>query len=360
MSSDVIDDPNAATRQTPYGDLAMLHANLAEFCAAGRPVAGALTALQHDLERSAFRDDCAALARDLEQGVPFAEAYARRGTSFPPVYRALVEAGVESGDVAGVLRDISVDASLRARVRDGLRRKLEYPLVVAAVVLAVGIAIALAVPRTLDQVSVQFDLWLGNVVSGDASRGWSFGWSAVGVLVVLPLIGLIFAALRKPLDPGSGPRGVRYRVPFVGRMRGYAAKAGFASTMALLLRRGLPLPRALELCAAGAESDEVRRQIERMVAQAERGENLSGSLRAGELLPPHLLWFVEAAGSSEVSVRALEDIASVYRSRLQRATDRVAAYAVPAVEVAVGLVVLLFALDYVKPAYEFMSQVFGG
>ena len=34
--------------------------------------------------------------------------------------------------------------------------------------------------------------------------------------------------------------------------------------------------------------------------------------------------------------------------------------AVPAVEVAVGLVVLLFALDYVQPAYEFMSQVFGG
>lgn len=361
MSLDVIDDSGVETieRPEPYGDLAVLHSSLAEFCAADVPVARALQSLDEELRNGSLRDECATMARDIERGTPFAEAYGRCSASFPRVYCALVEAGVASGDVAGVLREISVDASLRARIRDQLRRKLEYPMIAAGCVLVIGIAIALAVPGTLQITGDVSRLWHGEPTLTESTT-WMFGWSGVGLLALLAVGCVVIASLRKPLDPGAGPRGLRYRLPFLGLLRSHAAKAGFASTMALLLRRRMPLPHALELCAAGVEQGEVREQIERMADRARRGDDLGESLRAGELIPPHLLWFVEAAGSSDASTRALDDIASIYRNRLQRATDRVATFAVPIIELLIGLVVLLFALDYVQPAYRLMNGVFGG
>ena len=74
---------------------------------------------------------------------------------------------------------------------------------------------------------------------------------AFGIATATRSAWLGVALLRKPLDPGAGPSGIRFKLPLIGRLRSLAAKAGFASTMALLLRRQVPLPRALELCAAG-------------------------------------------------------------------------------------------------------------
>lgn len=363
MTEELVDGNEGAAavleRDEPFGDVGQFHASLADFCAAEMPMSRALEALDDELPRGQLRDDCAVLVRELEKGTPFAEAYASRRRSMPPVYRALVEAGVESGDIEGVLREIAVDASLRERVRDTLRRRLEYPLIAAGVVLAIGAVVTLVIAPVIPDAATMLNIH-------DSSAGPLFTkqravdmrWIAMALVGLGVAVALAVAIVRRPVDPGAGPRGVLFRVPFIGRLRSYAAKAGFASTMALLLRREIPLPRALELCASGCDSARVREQIERMAKQADQGETLTASIRAGDLIPGNLLWFVESAGSSEASAKALEDIGAIYRQRLGRATDRVAAFAMPVLELLIGFVVLAFAMTYITPAYQVLVGTF--
>lgn len=331
----------------PYGDISTFHRSLAGLCRANMPLPQALQNLQGDLSAGALREECADMAREIESGMPFEQSYGRRARRFPPVYRALVEAGMKTGDLPAVLDEISVDASLRARVRDQLRRRLEMPLLASLIVFVIGAVMTLTLSPMLTE----------SVMPGDTkvlgmSATTLFVLTGTGLLLILATLVFGAAFLRRPLAPSDGPNGWRYRLPLLGRLRSYAARAGFASTMALLLRRQLPLAQALELCAASVDGNEVRHQVQRMAEQARGGAGLAESIRAGDMIPESLLWFAESAGSDAAAVRALEDIARVYRQRLQRATDRVAAFALPLVELVIGFVVLAFALAYVLPGYN--------
>ncbi|MCR9247682.1 MAG: type II secretion system F family protein [bacterium] len=327
----------------------MFHRSLAGLCRSELPLPHALASLQDDLTSGKLRHECADMAAEIESGVPFEDAYARRSERFPPTYRALVEAGLASGDLPGVLDEIARDAGLRSRVRDQLRRRLELPLIAAVVVFVIGALLTLTIAPV---VPTSPPLINGRVEHIAAPPTGLFVVTSVGLLALFALVLGGVTLLRKPLDPGSGPRGWRYRLPLFGRLHGHAAKAGFATTLALLLRRELPLPRALALCAASSDGSEIQAQVNRMAAAAEDGASLAESIRAGDLIPPSLLWFVESAGSPAASARALDDIAAIYRQRLQRATDRATTFALPAVELIIGLVVLTFAMAYVLPAYD--------
>jgi type II secretory pathway component PulF len=202
---------------------------------------------------------------------------------------------------------------------------------------------------------------LSTATESPRTQWWSLApWLGVVVLGLLVVGLLVFAWLRNPLDGGTGPKRLGFRLPVLGALRGYAVKSGFASTMAMLIGRGLPLPECLRLTAAATEDPEAAAQVDTMRRRAETGENLAGSLDAGALLSPAMLWFVEVGESGGQPATALADVAELYRQRLDRAVDHVCVMITPLGMVVVGVVVLGFALALLGPMFEFYRSVMGG
>jgi type II secretory pathway component PulF len=332
---------------TLRGELALFHRGLADLCRANVPLPRALRILHVDLERGPMAREAVRMAEEIEQGVPLTEAYGARGTHFSPVYRALVEAGVAGGGaLPDVLDEIATHASQRQRINERMRGALAYPLVAAGFVVVIGALLTLFV-APLDQ-TVQSQ---GFGVDQGRSPGWS-AWSGAGLAVLLVGILFTWALLRRPIDEGAGPRSLAFRLPLLGRMRLYATKASFAGTLALLLRRETPLPQALKITADATDDPEVRARVQRMAEAAEAGAGLPESIGSGALVSPSLAWFLEAASNERSAAEALEDIAAIYRQRLERAADRVAVLAAPVAQVLIGIVVLGFALSYMSSAFR--------
>lgn len=135
-----------------------------------------------------------------------------------------------------------------------------------------------------------------------------------------------------------------------------AVKASFSATLALLLRRRLPLPKALRLTAAATDDAAVRSRVERMAQRAEDGMGLGEALDAGAIISPSLSWLLESSASQNGAADALDDISAIYRQRLERTAERVAVLAAPIAQLLIGLVVLGFALSYMTVAFH-MSNV---
>ena len=169
---------------------------------------------------------------------------------------------------------------------------------------------------------------------------------------------LLFAWFRHPLDGGVGPRGLAFRFPFVGRLRTLAAKASFASTMAMLIRRELPLPQSLRLAAAATAEREVAERIDAMRVRAEAGSSLADSIGEGDLVSPAMMWFLEAGEASGTVATSLGDVAQVYQQRLDRSVERMCFLATPLALLSVGLVVLGFAVAYLVPIFVTYRRLF--
>jgi type II secretory pathway component PulF len=322
-------------------ELALFHRTLAEFCRAEVPLPRAFAALQGDLRRGKFRDAVAALSADVEEGVPLGEAYARRKGAFPPLYRALVEAGIVSGDLPGVLEEIARHASRRAELLGRLRRALAYPLVAGAFVLVLGGALVFLAGPTLFGLSEAMEL----------PSPLPYAAGALAALALGMLAALVFGFVR-PVD------GVGFRFPAVGRIRLYGARSSLAATLALLLRRGVPLPTALALAQEACDDRRLAGRLQLASEGAAAGAKLSEVLREAHAFEPTLLWLVEAAEGTRDVPRALDDVGDVCARRFERAVDRLAVLVTPAAELAVGAIVFAFAYSFLAPLFEWAEGIF--
>jgi len=346
-------------------DLALFHRTLAELTRMEMPLPKAFRVIAADMRKGKLRLAAEEMAAEAEDGLPLVDAYEEHKDVFPPLYRSLIAAGQATGDVPGVLEEIAAHAATRAQAARRLRRALSYPLVTAIFVLVVGIgALIYAAPR----------LWLlptGNVtptynmVSGvSPSYGASSQWFeftppfmlmvSIGFVLVFVIGAFLFSRFRSPVDLLPG-----FRWPVFGSLRLSAVRASFASALAMLIRRQTPLPTACELTVTMFPEKCVRERIADMAIAAKRGESLTGALGKSELFPPSLLWLVETAEGSDASAKALDDVAAIYRNRLERGLDRMEVLVTPLAELVIGVAVFFFAYSYLVPLFDYAGGVFG-
>ena len=245
-------------------DLALFHRTLAELCRSELPLPRALRLLAGDLRDGPLRSAAERMADEVERGASLTEAYAAHAERFPPLYRALVEAGLASGDLAGTLDAVADHAALASDVQARLRRALAPPLLSAAVVLLGGIGLLVFVAPAYAQIA---DALVGTVdnLQLDRSIGlqgrWIVAATALGVLALGAGGAFLYAYVRRPLAGASAVRSVRLRLPVIGPLRSLAALSSVAGTLALLVRRNVPLPRALALAGETVDDEGLRARL---------------------------------------------------------------------------------------------------
>lgn len=344
-------------RGAPSGeDLALFHRTLAEMCRSDLPLARAFAALESDLEDGRLRDAVRALRDDVEAGVPLDEAYGRHADAFPPLYGALVSAGLAAGDLPAVLEEIAAHAAQEAAVDARIRKACFLPLVSGVFVLLLGaVLLVTAGPRLL--VMGEFAALRGAPVTPVfTTRLVSVGTALVFLALVLGGVRL-FMTFRAPAESSALGRAVRFRVPGLGVLRLHAALASVTQTLGLLVRRRVPLARALRLTAEAAPEPVVGAQLRVAAATAEGGAGLADAVASGGLFPSSLLWLLDEAEARGDVGAALADVADVYRARLDRGVDRFTAFAGPALEVLIGIVVLVLALSFLTPILEMAETI---
>ena len=273
--------------------VALFHRALAELCRSDVPLPRALEAVAADLGRGAFADAVRAMATDVAEGVPLAEAYAARADAMPRLYRGLIEAGMTSGDLPGVLDEISVHAAAQAEIAAKVRRALAYPVVAATFVVISMTLLAVFVGPRLDAIQAHAAL-----MDGEPARGTSWTWidvvnaplfmglTPVALALAAGLVLWFIAAYRRPLD-GATAFGARFwRWPVVGRIRMYSQVSTLASTLSLLLRRRLPLAHALQCAAETCDEPGLRARVAAMADSADAGASLAETLTEGRLISP--------------------------------------------------------------------------
>jgi general secretion pathway protein F len=325
--------------------LALLHRTLAELCRSEVPLPRALRVLEADLDRGALKDAVRALAADVEAGVPLATAYAARHDVFPPTYRALVEAGIAAGDLPSVLDEVASHAEREAEARGRMRRALAPTLLSAIVVLLVGTAaLGFAVPK----------LWSFAESTG-ASSPAPLAFGALGLVLLLVVGGAVVAMRRAPAE-GS----LAFAVPVLGPIRRDGMRSTVVATLALLVRRRLPLATAFDLAAATAAHGATRARLGEAAARAREGTGLGDALAQTQILEPAALWLVRTSEEAHQPERGLEDVARLYRRRLERRLDRFALLVRPAADLILGIAVFGLAFSYLVPLFQYSFRVLNG
>lgn len=340
-------------RELAAADLALFHRTLAGLCRSEMPLPRALRAAAEDVSSAPLAAAVRAMADDVERGASVVEAYAAHAERFPRVYRGLIEAGIASGDLAGTLEEIAAHADAQAAIATKLRRALAGPLLTGAFVVVAGALLGIFIAPALMEFSSRASPndWTNGARGGDwfdlAMQHPLFpAMIFVAALLFAGTLIVLNARFRRPHDGATGVTSARFRTPILGRIRLYAEMSSLAATLALLVRRGVPAPRAFELAAESVDEPALRARVAALATRVDGGDGVAEAVTGAEVFAPSLAWIVASAERRGALADAFGQVSGIYRERLDRAVERTALWAGPLCESIVGVVVLLIAYGF--------------
>ena len=312
--------------------LVALNEEMAALVRAGVPLEQGLGEIGRDMP-GRVGEIATQLGERMQAGESLSQILATDEKVFPPVWRAVVQAGQRSGYLAGALEGLSTTVRRAAELRRAVGSALVYPLTVVA--LAYGLFVFLVVHLAPTTVGVYESLtsssdplltWM--VWLGETAKWWA-AWPPL--VVVLILVIRWYRSGRASMAQGGAVTArssgfFRRRWASVGQALHDGRMATFAEMLSLLIKQQVPLQEAIVL-AADASGDRGLSRAAREVADRQQAGEVFESRDAVPVpFPPLLGWLVMAGADQPGISDTLLETADSYRRRAARAATWTAMY----------------------------------
>ena len=336
--------------------LALVTRQFATLARAGLTIEECLNVLIEQTESAGARTLFAAVRARVLEGQSLSNGLAAFPGSFPPIYRALIEAGEQSGRLGDVLERLADYTENRESLRDKVRLAFIYPVFVTVVAFAVvGLLLVYVVPqvtRVFSNLGQTLPLVTRILIAmSDFARASGAFWLA-GLAVAF------FAGrfLLRDEERRRSWHGWLLRLPLAGRLIRGVNAARFADTLGLLTASGVPLLVSLQSAAAVVTNLPMRAAVDEAVRRVREGESLAPALGAAKLFPPlviHLIASGEATGRLDTM---LARAAEAQARELENWTRGLTALLEPLLILAMGAIVLFVVVAILLPIFE-MNQL---
>lgn len=338
-------------------DLALLTRQLSTLVQAALPVEEALRAAAAQAAKPRVRAILQSVRGRILEGHGLANALGTYPRVFPAIYRNMVAAG-ERGHLGVVLEQLADYTEQRQQARQKIQLALLYPVILMVMAtLIVGFLLGYVVPDVIDVfVDSGQVLPLPTRVLMALTHALANGGPWLLPVLVLSALAA-WRALRQPAVRLRSD-GWLLKVPLIGLLLRDLETARFASTLAILVRSGVPLVEALRIAAQVVGNTAIRAGLAQAVTAVREGSGLTRALEQYTVMPPMLLHMV-AAGEKSGELGPM-----LARTARNQETDLAARIAMlvglfePFMLVSMGVIVLLIVLAILLPIMS-LNQLVG-
>jgi general secretion pathway protein F len=366
MAADRTESGGAAApvNKLTLDELIALTDEMSALVRAGVPLEKGLTQAAADLSRRPGKV-AAELSDCLQAGETLPQALADAPGTFPPVFRAVVDAGLHSGRLSAALEGLANSSRRIAELRRLTRVAMLYPVFVAF--LAFGLFVCGVVwfqPRltkmyqSMDLAPSPLNLELAEL--GRTAPTWVL-WIPLAAIAALAL--WWYSSQRVTLRPSP------LNFTPTSRLLYYSQLTTFADLLALLIEHHTPLSQAVLLAADASGGKQLKRSAHQFAALETAGVNASNSANttapsqkstAAQLsgFPPLVGWLLTGGSSQEALVKSLRSTAQAYRRRVERLDDWLRIY-IPLILLVVigGTAVAIYAFGLLGPWYQLLTHL---
>jgi type II secretory pathway component PulF len=323
----------------------------------GMPLSKAL-----DAATGVTTGDVSEIIRDVrsrvERGVPLADALAEHRALFDPLYSGIVRAGERSGDLDSAFTRLAEQLEREEALRARLLSAAIYPLLLAtAGTIAVSVLIFFVLPRfvTLLEGSGATLPTTTRVllsVTGVLRSAWP-------AFILLPFVAAgLFTWVRGTNEGRRAWSVFLLQLPVVRTLRQYALSARFARLLGVLLSGGAPLLPAIDDTMESIGDPVARDEIGRIRGLVRDGSSMRNAVSTSTLFSPLLAQLIGVGEEAGQLRTFLIKSADIFEERTERATQRVAALAEPAMIVIFGAIVAFVALSLLQAIYGINASSF--
>ena len=321
------------------------------------PIVTSLIAIKEQTGNLYFQKVLEEIIGDIEDGLPISDAMKKHRTVFSSLSINIIKAGEVSGNlrksVDYVADNIEKNYNLTAKVKSALM----YPAIVLVVFFAIAFIVVSFIVPQLTAVIKDLDVeipWYTKIViaAGDFMAVY---WWAVALAILGAVGGFIYYL--KTEDGRKEWDQVKLKLPFFGKIFQEVYIARFADNLAVLLKGGIPIIRALTVVSSVINNTQYQAIFLRAADEVKIGGQMSDVFRKFPLIPPIVSQMVKIGEESGQIDLVLNHVARFYEQETDQATKNLSALIEPVLIVVIGVAVGVLAVSVIMPIYNIAGQM---
>ena len=329
-------------------ELALLTRQLSVLLAAGIPLEETLAAVAKQSPKNHIKSLMLAVRSHVLEGLSFARAL-QQATSFPPLYIATIAAGEKSGHLDLILNQLADYTENRFALQKKIQGAMVYPIVLMIMAVAVIMGLmSFVVPKIVKvfEQSEQALPLITQVVLAMSNVITQWWW-----LMLLMIGGGAFILYRLVQTP-TGKLildSLVLKLPILARLSKGLNAARFASTLAILVRSGVPLIEALHIGAAVTTNLNIQRTIISAADRVTEGASLSSQLEKSAYFPPMMVQMIKSGENSGELENMLSRAATMQEAEATNFISTLLSLLEPLMLVLMGVVVMIIVMAVMLP-----------
>jgi type II secretory pathway component PulF len=326
-----------------YEEFAFFNQQLAAMVRDGIPLEGALRRLCAEMRRGPLRTELVKLGDDLAKGTPLREALQAR--QLPDLYRQMLEVGAEANDLPAVLTMLADHYQRRQVIWTRLKGLMVYPAIVLFAALLLSCFLSFLVSTALSTV-------FHSTFDSAFFRRPGMPNLLIGVWCAPLLLGLATILCLVAVTAPRVRRALRWRLPAFKE----ASLAQVASALALMLKSGVPLDKALGLVEQLERGTPAEIELAHWRQRLAGGQGKFPEMAAGgRIFPPLFVWMVGQSG--EDLPAGFQRASEIYQSRASYRAETLLYSALPCSVLVLGLVIVSQIQPVVAAFISFMNML---
>ena len=364
ISAQPINQPSRFSTLSLFGgkpstkDKIVFAQSLSAMVGAGLSLSRALMVLERQTKKVGFKKIIQDLGERISRGESFSVALAAFPNIFPPVFTAMVMSGEESGNLAQALESIHNQLDKSYNLMRKIKGAMIYPAIIVLAVISIGVLMMIFLVPNLTAIFLELNTELP--LSTRIVIGVSDFLSHYTFIFLLGVIGLGIGGgffLRSVV----GRRALAWtalHLPIIKKISRELNSAVTMRTISSLITAGVGMVESIHITRKVVQNPFFQEILDAAAAEIQKGQSLSGILRAREDLYPVLVGEMTEVGEETGKLaEMLAKGALFYEGEVDQATKNLSTIIEPALMIFIGLAVGFFAISMIGPIYSLSDSL---
>jgi type IV pilus assembly protein PilC len=343
-------------------DLVIFSRQLATMIRAGLPLLEVLNILIDQVEKAEFKSALKNVERDIQTGSSFCEALEKHPRIFDQFFVNMVRVGETAGMLDTILDQVAMYLEKTEKILRRIKSAVMYPAVVTVVAAGITIFLMIKVVPVFREIFEGFGtddkplelplptkitIWMSDIII--AYYLWLIG-GIIGFFVFLKYYA------KTPPGKAHIDR-VKLKLPIFGDLFLKVAVARFTRTLGTLIKAGVNILTALEICAKTANNVLVERAVLNTRLAIQRGESLTKPLVESGLFPAMVTRMIDVGEKTGAMDTMLSKVADFYEDQVDATVDALTSLIEPLLIVFLGVVVGFIVISMFMPMFKMIEAV---
>jgi type II secretory pathway component PulF len=297
------------------------------------------------------------LSRGVVRGVPFHQTLKIYGSTFSPLYQALVRLGEKTGSVARVFSRMSAYLRTEKRIRRKIWNALLYPIVVLFTTVIGCAAIAFYIMPQMTAIFSSLSVGGGGLETEIERLYNSMFVSGIFTATIITA-GIFIYVLYKTSDRSALKidRTLLF-IPVFGSFIRSLQTLDFSFAMEMLTGSGITVGNALRESAEVAGNRAYREAIMAVYSSLLKGNPLSGAFADKKEFPGYVGTWIAVGERTGTVEKVFSQIRDYFQSDVEHGSERMMGLLEPGLILIIGVIVILLIVQFVLPVFSLYGRI---